>query len=232
VGLALLIPLVLIGGTGIMLNHERSLGLKKTYKPQSKPHGSELVPSKAVAPDLTAFVASQNAVKDHGSSIEAALAAAKATWGPVALERVELKHEPDMGLVVKVKAAKSANVAPEEVVWSLSQAALLTREEDEPGAWNWQKIVHDLHTGKIFSEHYGFWWSDLTGLSIVLLTGTGLVLYLIPVFKKSAKRRAKGKAVASQPRGPQALVRARTPELRPKVATPEPAAEELVEVPV
>lgn len=129
----------------------------------------------------------------YAPAVDAALAAAGELWGDVPLDRIELKHEPERGMVVKIKAAHDVHAIEREIVWSVAQGGIVWRK-GPPHAGNepidWQRVVHDLHTGKFFSRTYGYWWSDVSGMALVLLGMTGGVLYAIPLLKKRQKRRA------------------------------------------
>jgi len=188
IGLVLLIPLSVIAATGLLWNHEEALGLKPKPEKSSENFAS--------SDDFLPFAASRDAWKDHSAAIESAISAAVEEWGEgVPLDRIELKQEPRLGLVVKVKAPESADVRPYEIVWSVRDRAVVEKKGDPRGGLDWAKVVHDLHTGRFFSKQFGFLWSDSGAVAILALGITGVVLYLIPVMKKRAKRR---KAAAAQ----------------------------------
>jgi hypothetical protein len=107
---------------------------------------------------------------------------------------VELKFEPGLGMVVKVKARRESRAEPEELLWSLAEHRWAPHPDDDPrtagfGGIHWSKVVKDLHTGKFFSKSYGYWWSDASAASILVLSLTGVVLYAIPLIKKAGKKR-------------------------------------------
>jgi hypothetical protein len=195
-GLILLIPMSVIATTGFLWNHEQSLGLKQDGQKAGRPHNGRVsdTTGRQSAPHL---VAVPGGWSDHATAIDAALAEAHREWGgKVGLERIELKDEPGYGLVVKVKAPEDAGVRPYEIVWSASDGRVIEKKGDPQAGTDWAKVVHDLHTGKFFSKSYGFLWSDSSALAILALAVTGLVLYLIPVLKKRAKRQ---RAAAESP---------------------------------
>ena len=101
-----------------------------------------------------------------------------------------------------MKASEDSPVRPYEIVWSAGAGRVLERKGDPKAGVDWAKVVHDLHTGKYFSRRYGFLWSDGGALAILALGVTGVVLYLIPVLKRRAKRkpprRAAGASAASE----------------------------------
>lgn len=160
--------------------------------------------------DPHAFTARPGGWRVYAPALEAALAAAGEVWGDVPLERVELKHEPQHGMVVKIKAAHDGRSRDREIVWSVAEQTILWRKgPPATGAEpiDWQRVVHDLHTGKLFSRTHGYWWSDAAGAALVLLGLTGGVLYAIPLFKRRQKRRGTASPVrAALPRRPAADV--------------------------
>ncbi|WP_425615706.1 PepSY domain-containing protein [Anatilimnocola sp. NA78] len=200
VGLILLIPMALIAGTGVMLNHERLLGLKPTYEKKEKGDKVEkdkaekaAKPKKSVSP--TEFVAKPNSWQEHSADINLALAEGAKIWGDVPLERMELKNELGHGLLVKVKVHRDYMAdGPEEIVWSVNEQAIVEKKGDPKAGMNWGKFVHDLHTGQVFSRSYGYFWSDVSGIAILALGLTGVVLYVIPLVKKAGKKKGAAKA--------------------------------------
>ena len=187
-GLAVLIPVVAISATGVMLNHKPWLasmgGIPTKYEDkmaERDEHGKT-----ATNADAGNFRATNDAWREHASSIDLAVARAREAWGgqDVPLDRIELKNEQGM-MVIKVKAAKAARARPEEFVFGVNGQELVETEHE--GDW-----IKDLHTGKIFSASYGYFWSDVAGGVLVLLSITGLVLYVIPLMKKRRKK-TKGK---------------------------------------
>jgi len=184
VGLIVLPPILLTAVTGLLWNHEKALGLKPEYKDQQGD-----LPREDVNSATQPLISTVGAWSEYAASIDQALAAAQQEWGDaVALEKIELKQEPGYGLIVKVKAPNDSRVVPEEVVWSIDQAKLVSLHQGAMGKTDWAKLVHELHTGKFFSRHFGFLWSDSGAAALLLLGATGVVLYSIPIFKKRAKK--------------------------------------------
>jgi len=199
VGLALLIPVALMSITGILWNHEKTLGLKPSLtKPQKEkgPKHKEAMPEKSSG-ESPLLTSKPGALASHEGAVNGALAAASEVWGgDMALERIEFRNEPGYGLVVKVKAEKGLRLSPDEIVWSVDAQQIVEKKGDMAGGTDWAKFVHDLHTGAIFNREYGFLWSDISAGAILLLSLTGIVLYSIPVWKKFQKKHApKAKAV-------------------------------------
>lgn len=228
VGLAVLIPTIVIAATGVMLNHEKSLGLKGEYAKTERQRPDEA--AMGVKPEGNAAKKQARRQKDetvkspglhhdggdgtwtrHQTDIQMAMAAAHQRWGDMRLEKIELKDDKDYGLIVKVKAHNQSAVHGEELFWSIpDQAVVMWKSESYGGKKigangemqiDWAKVVNDLHTGKIFGDQYGWLWSDITGVAIVALSVTGLVLYLIVFMKKrGGKRKAKPAAPAAATR--------------------------------
>jgi hypothetical protein len=229
VGLILLVPMGLIAATGVMLNHERLLGLKPQYEKKENGEKAEKKPKKSAEPvELTSR---PNIWQTHSEQLNLALAEGAKIWGDAALERVELKNEMGHGLVVKIKVNHDyAGDGPEEIVWSVNEQAIVEKKGDPKAGMNWGKFVHDLHTGQVFSRSYGYFWSDVSGLAILALGLTGVVLYVIPLMKKMGKKKPAAKAAGAPGLNPALL--AKKARSTPKVAeataakeAEEPAAE-------
>ncbi|QDU28410.1 hypothetical protein ETAA8_35100 [Anatilimnocola aggregata] len=231
VGLIVLIPMGLIAATGVMLNHERLLGLKPQYmKKEKKDKATEMAASpenetkyreKKAASSPSSLLAKQNSWQAHGEQVNLAIAEGVKIWGEVPLERMEIKNEPGYGMVVKLKVDRAAQTGPEEIVWSMSEQAVVEKKGDPKAGMSWQKVVHDLHTGKIFSHDYGYFWSDVAGFAILLLGGTGVVLYVIPLVKKFGKKKVPAKTAAKTPAGNPAIHPALLAKRAGKPAVPE-----------
>lgn len=204
VGLVLMLPVMIISATGIGLNHEKLLGLKRDlpkpkrekrddrekprpgdkYKESAEVHPVSLGAAKPVEETLTPR---QSLLTDNASAFDGALAAARETWGDVPLDHIQLKDEPGYGLVIKIKVPERSNLKPEEIIYSVVSREVVAKRGEKGEGYPLHKIIHDLHTGKIFSKDYGVAWSDISAASILLLSMTGLVLYVIPLWKKRNK---------------------------------------------
>jgi hypothetical protein len=201
IGLILLIPVSTIAVTGFLWNHEKTLGIKveeKKYEAMEPDHHKSQQSQEKEEATPVSFVAQAGAWDSHRSAIDSALEEARREWGnDVELERIELKQEHDLGLVVKVKVHEDLGLRPYEIIWSAEQGRVVERKGDPKNGTDWAKIIHDLHTGKFFSKQYGFIWSDASALAIVALGITGVVLYVIPLWKKANKEPKKPAPAAS-----------------------------------
>lgn len=209
-----MVPMSIIATTGFLWNHEKSLGIKQEHEQKSRVDA--VTGSDSPEGSKAALVAAPGAWTDHSQVIDAALAAASHEWGPnVPLERIELKNEPGLGLVVKVKAPEGSKIRPYEIVWSAAQGNVIEKKGDPKAGTDWAMIVHDLHTGKFFSKQFGFIWSDSSAIAIVALSLTGVVLYLIPVLKKrnKKKRQPSNTPGLPMPRNAPSVVRTAAPPL-------------------
>lgn len=177
VGVCLLVPAVVVAATGILWNHERTLGLAPD--PMMGPKrdtGSSL---------LRARPGTWN---EHSSAIDRALLAVQSEWGEGAeIEKIELRNDAAYGTVVKVRATRPGG--PEEVTWSVADSRIVNRRSAAESGNDWAKVVHDLHTGRFFSTRLGFVWSDGVAVAVLLLGGSGLVMFLIPTWKRWSRRR-------------------------------------------
>ncbi len=174
-GLILLAPLLVVGATGVLLNHAEPLGLKPAKYGR---RGGEAAERAAEA-----FTAAPAAWRTHAAEVDRALTAAAERWGNVPLEHIQIKNEHGCGLVVKLKARGPVPAGcTRELVWSIAENRVLAAE----GGPNW---LADLHTGRIFSHTWGFLWSDIAGVTLVVLAITGVVLYCLPWLRRRAKAR-------------------------------------------
>jgi hypothetical protein len=182
-GLVLLIPMSVIAATGLLWNHEKTLGLKQDYQ---KPHKGQT----DHAHTQPLLVSTPAVVREQQHSLEAALAASEKLWGKdTEIEKIELRNEPGLGLIVKVKLPERATAIPNEIFWSVAEQRIVARKGDPADGFDTAKLIHDLHTGMFFSDRFGFVWSDSGALAILFLGGTGLILYVLPGMKKRANRR-------------------------------------------
>jgi hypothetical protein len=202
-GLILMIPVTVIATTGFLWNHEKVLGIKKNKPLKSaRQEASTVLSGSLDAPVEPSLRVRSGLWQEQAASVESALVAAREAWGADAtIEKIELKHEPDYGLVVKMKVPEDSRLEPEEIVWSAVDQAVISGKnipkekkggKADAAETDWAKLVHDLHTGKFFSKNWGFLWSDSGATAIILLAVTGLILYALPFLKKRNNRRRRG----------------------------------------
>jgi uncharacterized iron-regulated membrane protein len=214
-GLLAGIFILITGASGILLNYKqpifKALDLdQKSFKPDRE--YSEKLKASQLRITTTAGLAGMPV------SLEGALELARAKWGDVQLERIELKEERG-DLIYKLKQKKG-----EELWINASTGAHFTKGEyerlgkaDTSGAptrqTDWGKILLDLHTGKIGGEAGKAVMSG-TALVLLFLTASGVYLWLKPLLIRRMN---------SQPKNPAPT--------RPGTAAGQPAKQrELLEV--
>ncbi|HYG23140.1 MAG TPA: PepSY domain-containing protein [Verrucomicrobiae bacterium] len=195
-GLAAGLFLLVVGVSGIVLNYEHpifsALGLE-TRVPKSKKEHRQ---TKQLPPQLSMG----NGFAALPVSIERAFEIARAEWGDVPLERVELKDERGEmlykfkhknGSELWINAVSGAHLkkGAYERVGKAALDGTPTRSTD------WGKILIDLHTGKIGGEA-GKAVMSLVSLLLILLSLSGVYMWLKPLVIR--RRNAKAKAIASQ----------------------------------
>ncbi|GIX04086.1 MAG: hypothetical protein KatS3mg113_1092 [Planctomycetaceae bacterium] len=200
-GLLALLPMMVIAITGLLWNHEKTLGLKRTeainpgdkkeYKPVRQGEERAAEPHPPLPEQVLQSQANDEVMAAYAQALAAACQAARDYWPTtIALERIEFRGGPEE-LWVKLKAAVEQPGVPYELVWSSRSAQIVeVKGGKQPGqaGYNWAKLVHDLHTGRFFSRQYGYLWSDTAALAILGLGMTGVVLYVIPFWKRHRKR--------------------------------------------
>jgi uncharacterized iron-regulated membrane protein len=209
--------LLLVGATGIVLNYKqplfRALGLDR--KP---PSSQELQSRKPATASLHFSTASGG--NAWPVSLDRALSLARAEWGDVPLERIELKTEHGEALYkikrrggseLWVNAVTGAHLVkgPYERLGKAGADGAPTRSTD------WGKILIDLHTGKIGGE-VGKALVSFAALLLLLLTLSGIYMWLKPLLIRRQHASTLARAAV-------------VPEL-PVRATASPRSAELVEM--
>jgi hypothetical protein len=204
-GLFLLAPIILTSMTGVLWMHEKSLGLKPSSV--SKGNGTYSDPIQSVSQSRGQLTIASALSPENLEAITCAMAEAKNLWGSndIEIEKFEIKNDPEFGMIVKVVSYQKTKETPYEFSLSIASKEIVSRKggprlANGQGGTDWAKIVHDLHTGKFFSNDFGFLWSDLGAGAIVLLGVTGVVLYVLPILKKSANQKRRAKS-STQPPG-------------------------------
>lgn len=187
-GLAVFFIIVCI--TGLYLNH-KDLFEGKHEKPMA---------AAAPKPPLTAASDLASLKISH----QQALALAARHWGAdAALEHIQLKSEHG-SLVYKIKTPREPGPERELIVDAATGDALLRDKsgyqqrhlaaEDAAArsSIDWGRLMNDLHTGKFFGGWIGKLLVDLTSITLLALTLSGVYLWWIPIYRKqkSAKTAA------------------------------------------
>jgi uncharacterized iron-regulated membrane protein len=209
--------LLIVGTTGIVLNYKQpifaALGLERDLKNTAgKPAKAEK--PKSSAPEFTTSTGFSAATV----SVDQALALARENLGEVALERIELKDERGE-LLYKIKARGG-----EELYVNASTGAHFLKGEYEKikaapdgtvvaRSTDWGKIMLDLHTGKIGGE-VGKVIMTVAAVILLLLTLSGVYMWLKPLLIRRQNAKAKAQAVAPVPVNvAPAVARSAKPEL-------------------
>jgi hypothetical protein len=174
-GMAALLILVMLGLTGIYLNHPELLGLD----PVPAETGKLLFTSSG----LTALV-----------PIEQALKAAHAEWGEAKVQFVQLREEGNR-LVYRVRRRNSSDEVTVDARSGLLVAVRTGQREvryaedgtAQENQMSWTRLMFDLHTGRILGFP-GRLIADGAGMAILLLSFSGIFLFVIPRWRRWRKR--------------------------------------------
>lgn len=204
-GLIAAIFLLVVGATGIVLNYKKPIftafGLERDGREmkEMKPMGS--ASARADQPDQSAGpLTTATGFAAATVSVEQALALARESLGDVALERIELKDERGTLLYkIKSRAGQELQINARtgshyvkgeyEKVKMDATGTVLARTTD------WGKIMLDLHTGKIGGE-VGKALMTLAAVMLLLLTVSGVYMWLKPVLIRRQNAKAKAAATA------------------------------------
>jgi hypothetical protein len=170
-GVAVSLVVVVVAATGIYLNHK---DLFRPAKPKGERHEAKKSPPVGLLQTSTRQA-------NLPLTFDDALQLVQNAWGEKTVERIELKeHQGE--IVYLVKAADGA-----EVLIDLQSRELKAKTAPN----DWGKILKDLHTGKI-GGLFGKLLVDGTSLVLIVLTGTGIYLWLTPLLRKrrGARERA------------------------------------------
>lgn len=194
-GVILSVVIVAVCVTGIYLNHEHffdGLFSEKSQKPKKAP------PALANNGDLPQTVPeglyTTTPLGAFPVSFSQALESSREMLGDVALKQIELKDEHGT-LIYKIKAQHEEGEEPTEVwVDAYSGTAKLKEPYNKAdGAYDWGKVLKDIHTGKIGGDT-GRLLIDVTSLTIIFLTVTGIYLWALPRLRKRQNALAKNQS--------------------------------------
>ncbi|MBM3883719.1 MAG: PepSY domain-containing protein [Verrucomicrobia bacterium] len=182
-GLVAALFLLVVGVTGAVLNYKKpifhALGLDET-KPVARPPRQESGPHYAQSDPLALPI-----------SFTQALATSSQQVGTGPIERIELKREGDTWLYkIKRKGASelwlNAVTGAHFTKGDYRKAALDKTAEPFAGAFDWGKLLLDLHTGKIGGP---LGQALMTAVAVLLLalSASGLYMYLKPLLLRRAR---------------------------------------------
>lgn len=194
--------LIVVGASGIVLNYKKpiftALGLERDAQ-EFKAAGKKEKPAKSEATP-TKFTTA-NGLAAATVTVDQALTLARETWGDVRLERIELKEEHGE-LVYKIKERGGAELWVNAATGNHFIKGEYERVKAKPGGevtartTDWGKILIDLHTGKIGGE-VGKAIMSLAALLLLLLTFSGIYLWLKPLLIRRENAKAKAAPAAS-----------------------------------
>jgi uncharacterized iron-regulated membrane protein len=212
--------LLIVAATGIILNYKKpiftALGIERDGREMKMAGGDHAKPAKRDKSSSrfttsTGFTAAT-------VSLDQALALARANLGEVPLERIELKDEQGTllykiksrgGEELQINAVTGAHFVKGEYekVKAAPDGAVMARTTD------WGKIMIDLHTGKIVGEA-GKALMTAAAAIMLLLTFSGVYMWLKPLLVRRQNAKAKARATAQIPTGAApAATRSSKPEL-------------------
>jgi hypothetical protein len=199
-GIAVAVPVVCIGITGVLLGHkDLTKDLRQTLSWFGGPtEVSEVRSSDPTSPATPA--------RDIGR--EAAIMIAEKQWDGAKAKDTEIKRtelttfyrvKGDKGRELYVAAAtgevfdKRGFEKQKEADKRLVEARKKEREHAAKGGQgDWQKLVKDIHTGKAFGK-YGRFVSDGIAIVLLFLAGSGVYMWIKPLLirrRKAASRSA------------------------------------------
>jgi uncharacterized iron-regulated membrane protein len=173
-GLFLSFFILVVAVTGILLNH-KDLFFHRTNTPAR----SGLL---TTATDLTSL----------NVSFPQALQLAREHYGDESLEKIELKDDGG-ALTYKVAKGDGEEIRIDAVTGAVTTKYGKVLSGSGENQLNWGKIVDDLHTGRIFGAA-GKLTVDFTSGVIILLTLTGIYLWVVPWLRKRENRRRRADA--------------------------------------
>lgn len=204
-GLIAALFLLIVGATGIVLNYKQpifsALGLEKpTLKAEMpKPSPQSPQPALTTGAGLAALPV----------SVDRALQIARAEWGDVSLERIELKAERGQ-MIYKVKQTGGSELwvnAADGSHFTKGQYERIVRAGADGvpvRTTDWGKILIDLHTGKIGGD-VGKAVMTCAAVLLLLLTCSGVYVWLKPLLIRRESRLSRARVGL-----PAEAVRART----------------------
>jgi uncharacterized iron-regulated membrane protein len=192
-GVTAALLLLVLGATGIVLNYKQPVFARLGIESKRGERDASPLPA-GKSPGAVKFT---TAAGIAGGKIDfaGALAIARAEWGDVPLERVELRSERGSvsyrfrksgGAELWVDAADGTHLTKGEYerIGKAGADGVPTQQTD------WGKILIDLHTGRIGGE-VGKAVMSCAGLLLLGLTLSGVYLWVKPIFIRFQNARAK-----------------------------------------
>lgn len=166
-GLLTAAPMVVLAVSGVLWLHRDSLGLHSAKI--ELPHSAAANKSFVAQPPFDC-----DDWRIHLQAIDEAIAEAKRLWQKSPkLDRIELKHQPGHGIVVKVRAAKNEQLEPHEVIYSPGHRAVVSLRAGS-------KWIEQLHKGDLlFGPRWSFLWLDLSAAGMLIVVITGLWIWWV-----------------------------------------------------
>lgn len=197
-GVAVALPVVTIGVTGVLLGHkDLTKDLRQTLSWFGGP--TDLKP---VAADSAVDPSSPTG--DIGR--DAAIAIAERQWDGANAKDAEIKRteltsfyrvKGEKGRELYVAAAtgevfdKRGFEKQKEADKRFVESRKKDRERAEKGGkGDWQKLVKDIHTGRVFGR-YGRFVSDAIAIVLLFLAGSGLYMWVKPLLIRRGKSAAR-----------------------------------------
>jgi hypothetical protein len=165
-GLVLSCLIVLVGVTGILLNHKDLIFQEHAKRTTGVLRTTTVAASLAVDFDRALAI-----VRDH--------------CGDVSLDKIELKDENGR-LVYKVGFGVGREWRVDAYTGDVATKYGHSLSGSGPGRIQWEKIVNDLHTGKIVGIT-GKLLIDITSVALIGLSLTGVYLWGYPLLRKRRK---------------------------------------------
>jgi hypothetical protein len=189
-GTVLSLLIVLVCLSGIYLNH------KDLFAPRQVPAGATgKAPAESARKPPVGGLTTTTDLSRLAIDLPGALRMARELWGDVPLEKVEIKHEKGT-LVYKVNAGQGREVlvdADSGTTTVKGPTGPPTPGQAAQAGVDWGKFIKDLHTGKL-GGLAGKLLVDLTAVVVMVLTLSGLYLFIVP---KLRQRRAQARAAAA-----------------------------------
>jgi uncharacterized iron-regulated membrane protein len=159
VGLAVLLPCVVMSLTGILLIHP---GLYEVRRPDTLP--TQPLSAEAAA---RALAATLQEAAGRGEGFR--------------LKHVDMRFHVGQGWVIIVKGVDPSTSAERELIRPVDERNNLAgsrKPPSAPPASPLKKWVKAMHTGEIFGKPYSWLWADLVGASLIFLAVSGLFVCL------------------------------------------------------